>query len=182
MSQGYQIYDQHKLHFLTFQIVKWVDVFTRQEYKQIVVDCFAFCRKNKGLELYAYVIMTNHIHLIACAKEPFLLSEIVRDFKKFTANQLLPLLQRPQESRSDWMMKRFEFAAREHQRNSVYQLWTHENHAIELFTPAVTKQKFDYIHNNPVRAGIVEKPEDYLYSSAKNYAGLRSVLEIDYFW
>ena len=71
MSQGYQIYDQNKLHHLTFQIVQWVDVFTRNEYKQIIVNSFDFCRKNKGLELYAYVIMTKHIHLIARAKETF---------------------------------------------------------------------------------------------------------------
>ena len=180
MSQGYQIYDQNALYYLTFQIVKWVDVFTRNEYKQVVVNSFEYCRKNKGLELYGYVIKTNHIHLIARANEPFRLSDIIRDLKKFTANQLLPLLQLPQESRSDWMMKRFEFAAREHQRNSVYQLWTHENHAIELFTSAVTQQKLQYLHHNPVRAGIVEQPEDYLYSSARNYAGLRNRLEIDF--
>ena len=180
MSQGYQIYDQNKPYYFTFQIVKWVDVFTRNEYKQIIVNSFDYCRRRKGLELYAYVIMTNHIHLIARAKEPFQLSDIICDFKKFTANQLLPLLQQPQESHSDWMMKRFEFAAREHQRNSHYQLWTHENHAIELFTQKVTQQKLDYIHNNPVRAGIVEKPEDYLYSSARNYAGLKAMMKIDF--
>ena len=180
MSQGYQIYDQNQLYFLTFQIVKWVVFFTRNEYKQIIVKSLDYCRKHKGLELYSYVIMTNHIHLIAREKEPFRLSDIVRDFKKFTANKLLPLLQHPPESRSDWMMKRFEFAARLHQRNSIYQLWTHENHAIELFTPQVTQQKLDYIHNNPVREGVVEKAEDYLYSSARNYGGLRSMVEIDF--
>lgn len=180
MSEGYQIYDQNRLHYLTFQIVQWVDVFTRNEYKKIIVNCFDFCRKNKGLELYAYVIMTNHIHLIARAKEPFRLSDIVRDFKKFTANQLLPLMKLPVESRSDWMMKRFEFSASSNSRNSNYQLWTHENHAVELFTPAFITQKLDYIHNNPVRAGIVEKADDYLYSSAKNYAGLKGILDIDY--
>lgn len=132
------------------------------------------------MELYAYVIMTNHIHLIARVKEPFRLSDIVRDFKKFTANQLLPLMQQPAESRSDWMMKRFEFSAKSNARNSNYQLWTHENHAVELFTPAFIDQKFFYIHNNPVRAGIVDKPEDYLYSSARNYAGLKAMMEIDF--
>jgi REP element-mobilizing transposase RayT len=180
MSESYQIYDQNKLHYLTFQIVQWVDVFTRNEYKQIVTNSFDYCRKHKGLELYAYVIMTNHIHLIARAKEPFRLSDIIRDFKKFTANRLLPLMQQPSESRGDWMMKRFEFSAKSNARNSVFQLWTHDNHAVELFTPKFTQQKLDYIHNNPVRAGIVEKPEDYLYSSARNYAGLKSVMEIDY--
>ena len=159
-------------------------MFTRNEYKQIIVNSFDYCRKNKGLELYAYVPkafgMTNHIHLIARAKEPFHLSDIIRDFKKFTANQLLLLMQQPTESRSDWMMKRFEFSAKSNARNSVYQLWTHENHAIELFTPKFTNQKLDYIHNNPVRAGIVEKPEDYLYSSARNYAGLKAMCAIDF--
>ncbi len=77
------------------------------------------------------------------------------------------------------MMKRFEFSAKSNARNSVYQLWTPENHAIELFTTDFTNQKLDYIHNNPVRAGIVENPEDYLYSSARNYACLKSAIEID---
>jgi REP element-mobilizing transposase RayT len=180
MSQGYQIYDQNKLYYLTFQIVQWIDVFTRNEYKQIIVNSFDYCRQHKGLELYAYVIMTNHLHLIVRAKEPFHLSDIIRDFKKFTANQLLPLMQQPTESRSDWMMKRFEFSAKLNARNRVNQMWTHENHAIELFTPKFTQQKLDCIHNNPVRAGIVEKPEDYLYSSARNYAGLKAMCAIDF--
>jgi REP element-mobilizing transposase RayT len=168
MSQGYQIYDQNKLYFLTFQIVQWVDVFTRNEYKEIIASSFDYCRKNKGLELYACLIMTNHMHLIARAKESFAYLILFVILKKFTAHQLLPLMQQPTESRSDWMMKRFEFSAKAHARNSVYQLWTHENHAIELFTTKFTQQKLDYIHNNPVRAGIAEKPEDYLYSSARN--------------
>lgn len=117
--------------------------------------------------------------MIARAKEPNRLSDIVRDFKKFTANQLLPLLESAGESRSDWMLKRFEFAAPQHKRNSRYQLWTHENHAIELVTEKVSLQKLNYIHNNPLRAGIVENPEDYLYSSARIYCGLIGVLEID---
>ena len=151
------VYDQNKLYYLTFQIVQWVDVFTRNEYQQVIVNSFDYCKKNKGLELYAYVIMTNHIHVIARANEPFHLSDIIRDFEKFTANELLSLMQQPTESRSDWMMKRFEFSAKSNARNSVFQLWTHENHAIELLTPKFTQQKLDYIHNNPVRAGIVEK-------------------------
>lgn len=179
MSQGYQIYNQEALYYLTFQIVEWVDVFTRKEYKNIAISSFDFCRKKKGLELYAYVIMSNHIHLIARAKEGYLLSDIIRDFKKFTANQLLEKIQQPQESRRDWMLKRFEFAAKKHQRNSQYQVWTHENHAIELFSNDFTKQKLNYIHQNPVRAGIVREAHEYMYSSACNYAGIETVLEID---
>ena len=180
MPQGYQIYNQQATYFLTFQVVEWVDVFTRPAYKTILTDCFSFCRKNKGLQLFGYVIMTNHVHLIARAKEGYRLSDIVRDFKKFTANQILPMLQGAQESRRDWMLKRFEFAAAAHQRNSHYQFWTHENHAIELFNADFAKQKLAYIHNNPVRAAIVEMPEDYLYSSARNYAGKEGIIDVDW--
>ncbi len=180
MSQGYQIYNQQALYFLTFQVVNWVDIFTRVEYKDIITDSFDYCRKNKGLELYAYVIMSNHIHLISRAKENYRLSDIIRDFKKFTANQLLDKIKLPAESRSDWMLKRFEFAAKRHQRNSEYQIWTHENHAVELFTSDFIDQKLDYIHHNPVRAGIVDAPENYIYSSARNYAGEKGRIEIDF--
>ncbi|MFP5041356.1 REP-associated tyrosine transposase [Parasediminibacterium sp. JCM 36343] len=179
MPQGYQIYNQQAAYFLTFQVVEWVDVFTRPAYKNIVTDCFNFCRKNKGLQLFGYVIMTNHVHLIARAKESCQLSDIVRDFKKFTANQILPFLAGTQESRRDWMLKRFGFGAAAHQRNSHYQFWTHENHAIELISAYFAQQKLAYIHNNPVRAAIVDKPEDYLYTSAMNYAGRKGLIEID---
>jgi REP element-mobilizing transposase RayT len=179
MSQGYQVYDQKATYFLTFQIVMWVDVFTRPEYKKIATDCFDFCRKKKGLELFGFVIMTNHIHLIARAKDGFQLSDIIRDYKKWTANQLLEKIKEPTESRSDWMLKRFEFAASAHQRNSHYQIWTHENHAVELHSHEFMIQKLNYIHENPVRAGIVRNAEEYIYSSASNYSGLESVLEID---
>jgi len=124
--------------------------------------------------------MTNHLHLIARAKENYQLSDIIRDFKKFTAHKLLEHIKQPLESRSDWMLKRFEFAASEHMRNSNYQIWTHENHAIELHSPEFIKQKLNYIHNNPVRAGIVDQPEDYIFSSARNYSGVSGKIEIDY--
>ncbi len=180
MSQGYQIYNQNALYYLTFQIVDWVDIFTWQVYKDILIYSFKYCQANKGLELFGYVIMSNHIHLIARCKEGFRLSDTIRDFKKFTAKNMLENIRNTNESRSDWMLKRFEFAAKSHQRNSEYQVWTHENHAIELFSNDFITQKLNYIHNNPVRAGIVELEGEYIYSSAKNYAGLKGKIKIDF--
>jgi REP element-mobilizing transposase RayT len=84
MSQGYQIYNQNALYYLTFQIVEWVDIFTRKEYKDIAINSFNFCRNNKGLELYAYVIMSNYIHLIAGN-----LYNDSRYWKRFSFNQTI---------------------------------------------------------------------------------------------
>ncbi len=77
------------------------------------------------------------------------------------------------------MLKIFKEAAFKHKRNSQYQFWTHENHAEYIFSQKFIEQKLEYIHNNPVRAGIVEKPEEYRYSSAKDYAGENGFLEIE---
>ena len=90
---------------------------------------------------------------------------------------MIPMLEIP-ESRKVWMLNQFGFNARMHSKNQSYQVWMHENHAIYLYGPNFIKEKIDYLHHNPVRAGIVEKPEDYLYSSARWYAGLDCVLEV----
>ena len=179
MSQGYQIYDPAATYFLTLQVVDWVDIFSREIYRREILNSLTYCRKSKGLVVYAYVVMTNHVHIIARAENGNL-PDVLRDFKKFTASQILRLIKAGPESRQDWLLKRFEFAAQSHSRNSEFQFWTHENHAMEIHTSQFMKQKMDYIHENPVRAGWVAEPWEWLYSSASNYCGKLSLMEIDF--
>jgi REP element-mobilizing transposase RayT len=177
MSTGYQIKDQQALHYITIQVVDWIDVFTRKAYRDIIIDSLQFCQKNKGLQIFGYVIMSNHIHLIANSPQGEL-SNTVRDFKKFTAKNIIESIKNSNESRKDWMLNRFQFNAQRHSRNENYQMWTHENHAVVIYSPEFAREKFDYLHNNPVRAGLVRKPEDYIYSSASNYAEMENILEV----
>jgi len=178
MTTGYQIKDQIGLYYLTFQVVDWIDIFTRQVYRDIVTDSFMYALENKGFQLFAYVIMSNHVHLIAnsCAGK---LSTTVGDIKKFTSKKIIETIQTIPESRREWLLNQFQFNAKQHSRNKNYQVWTHENHAISLYSPEFIAEKLAYLHQNPVRASIVVNPEDYLYSSARNYAGLDSILEIE---
>lgn len=120
MSQSYQINDQFAPHFMTFQVVDWVDIFSRKAYRDVVIESFKFCRREKSLEVYAYVIMTNHVHVIWRARNGNL-SDIVRDFKKFTGRSIIEQIPNGAESRRDWLLKRFEFAARSNVRNSLHQ-------------------------------------------------------------
>ncbi|MFM2225432.1 MAG: hypothetical protein RJA07_1634 [Bacteroidota bacterium] len=180
MSAAYQINNQDAAYYMTFTVVDWVDAFSRKSYRDIVLDCFKYCRKEKGMELFAYVIMSNHIHVMMRSKNGKL-SDLIRDFKKWTAkNIILEIENSGVESRRDWLLHRMKFNAAKHVRNSNYQFWTHENHAEELYSHEFIQQKLNYIHQNPVRAGIVSKPEHYLYSSASNYAGEESLIEIDF--
>ena len=166
MSTGYKIQDQYATHFLTPTIVDWVDVLTRKAYRDIILDSLDFCITKKGLVLYGYVIMTNHLHLIA-RSAPGQLSDTMRDFKKFTAGAILDAIKNGTESRREWMLHRFEWNAAQIKRSSDNQFWTHENRPEAIYTQKFFNQKLDYIHNNPVRAGWVEHPEDYIHSSAK---------------
>jgi len=121
--------------------------------------------------------MSNHIHLLI-RSDIGRLSDTIREFKSFTARQILLAIDSESESRREWMLNLFEFAAKQHKRNEKYQIWTHENHAELIYSDKFIFQKIDYIHENPVRAGIVEKAEDYLYSSAASFAGRPCLLEI----
>ncbi len=179
MSTGYQIDDQFATYFLTLSVVDWVDIFTRSRYRDIIIDSFDYCIREKGLRIYGYVIMTNHVHLIANSSTGKL-SDTIRDLKKYTARNILDSICNEPESRREWLLHRFEWNASKHVRNSQYQVWTHENHAISVSSQEFFRQKLDYIHKNPVRAGWVEKEEDYTYSSAAAlYTGKKAQIPLE---
>lgn len=177
MSAKYKIRNPDHPYFITFSTVYWIDVFSRKEYRDIIIDSLKFCQKQKGLQLYAYCIMSNHLHLISRAAEGKSLSNLLRDFKKYTASEIYRnIKQNPQESRRDWMIWMFDRAGKKNSNNTYFQFWQQDNHPIELDSNILKDQKLEYIHMNPVNAGIVLSPEDYVYSSACNYVGLPDVL------
>ncbi|HNP20608.1 MAG TPA: transposase [Panacibacter sp.] len=171
MSSKYTFSENDHLYFVSFAVVNWVDAFTRREYKDIIVNSLKYCQQKKGLELYAWVVMTSHIHLII-GSATNTLSDIMRDMKKHTSSKIKDAIDSNfKESRKEWMMDLFRNAGKANSNNDNFQFWQQDNHPIQLITPKFTHQKLDYIHNNPVVEGIVDKPEDYLYSSARDYYG-----------
>ncbi|MCL2597228.1 MAG: transposase [Paludibacter sp.] len=178
-SENYRIINQNAAYFLTFTVTDWIDVFTRISYKNIIVESLEFCQKNKGLMLYSWCLMTNHLHLICRVEEPFRMSDFIRDFKQFTAKKVLNEIENAAESRKDWMLYRFEYAGKYDKRITKYRFWQDTNHPIELSSNKFIEQRMNYIHQNPVKVGFVENAEDYLYSSARNYAGLGALIKIE---
>ncbi len=178
MKEGYIIRDQTLPYYITATVVDWIDIFTRQTYRDSIIESLDYCIKNKGMILYGYVIMSNHIHLII-QSEDGKLSDLIRDFKKFTAKNILDKIQAVPESRKEWMLERFKLAAEKHTRNKNYQFWQYGNHAEEIYSNKFMWSKLDYIHLNPVRAGLVEKASHYIYSSASNYINDSGLLKIE---
>jgi len=178
MSAKYKFHDQDLLYFVSFSVVNWIDLFTRKEYKDIMISSWKHCQQYKGLEIYGYCIMTNHIHMIIGTHGENL-ENIMRDMKKHTSNALRAAIeQHPLESRKEWMLWMMKKAGKKNSQNESFQLWQQDNHPIELFDLTILHQKLDYTHYNPVVAGFVENPEDYLYSSARNYCGLPGLMDV----
>ena len=178
MEEGYTIRDQTLPHFITATVVDWIDVFSRKVYRDEIIKCFDYCIKNKGMIVYGYVIMSNHIHMVVQSKDGKL-SDLIRDFKKFTATAILNKIQSEPESRREWMLDRFKLATQSHGRNKNYQFWQYGNHPEEIYTNKFMWSKLDYIHLNPVRAGLVEKASHYIYSSASNYINDNGLIVIE---
>ncbi len=177
-DRGFKIRNQSAMHFLTFRVVFWVDVFTRKEFKDVFVDTLKFCVENKGLVLYEYVIMPDHVHLLVSSKSSNL-SGVVRDLKRTTSSKIRKILEQSGHSKFIWLKNLFKLASERNQRVDDFQLWEHSSHPIEVVDLRMQNAIEKYIHNNPVKAGWVSKPEEYLYSSARNYFNLETVIEID---
>lgn len=127
MSYAYIIRDQFAIHFVTFTVNQWVDVFTRNDYKNIIIDSLQFCQNEKGLEVYSWVIMTNHIHLII-RSEHGNLSDIIRDFKKYTANQIIKAIEsNPLEGRKRWLLWLLK-------KNDLISFWRPGYHGEEIYS------------------------------------------------
>ena len=178
-SENYTIADQNAVYFLTFTVTDWIDIFTRSCYKIVIVDSLNYCIANKGLTIYAWCLMSNHIHLVAKANEGFRLSDIIRDFKKFTAKRIIEMIKEESESRKEWLLYRFSFAGKFDHRIKNYKLWQDTSHPIILDNNYLIDQKINYIHQNPIRALIVQNTEDYIFSSACDYAGTKGIVNIE---
>ncbi|MFP4090905.1 MAG: REP-associated tyrosine transposase [Cyclobacteriaceae bacterium] len=170
MSEKYKVGDSLQPYFITTTIVDWVDLFTRQVYCDIFMDSLLYCSAHKGLLVHAYCLMPSHVHLILSSQgEP--LPAIMRDLKKFTSKAFVETIDSQVESRRAWLLKKFAFAAERTRRGVYHKVWQDGFHPMELFSYKIMIQKLDYLHNNPVKAGYVFSPEDWVYSSAGAYAG-----------
>ena len=178
MSRNYKFHNPDAAYFVSFAVVEWLDVFTRNEYKNILIDSLHYCQKEKGMEIYAWCIMTNHVHLVFRSIKDEKPELLLGDFKRFTSKAVVKAIQEnPRESRKEVLLKQFQLAARKTSNVKNFQFWRHDNKPIELWSNHVIFQKINYIHRNPVEAGFVFKPEDYVYSSAIDYAGEKGILK-----
>ncbi len=180
MSRKYKFGDNDKLYFISFAVINWIDLFVRKEYKEILIESWKYCQKEKDLEIYSWCIMSSHVHMIVGSKgRP--LDKVISEMKSFTSRSLRKAIEEhPGESRKEWMLWMMKRAGLKNGNNKDWQLWQQHNQPIELLTIEMFYQKLQYIHLNPVEAGFVEHEEDFLYSSARDFHGKKGLIELSY--
>lgn len=179
MSSNYSILNPEGIYFVTLSTVKGVDVFTTKIYRDIILKTLRYFRKERGLIIFSWCIMSNHVYMILSTRNNDL-SEVLRDMKEFTCKEIMKAIELENDSRKEWMLSMFRLIGEEKNDYKKDQFWQEENHSMELLNSIVINEKLDYIHENPVKAGIVEEAESYIYSSARDYSGIRGLLKIEY--
>ena len=147
--------------FYTVTILEWKPLLKPDKYKQVIVSSLQHHTTNKKITLYAFVIMSNHIHLIWQALPGNTPEKIQTALMKYTAQKIkFDLVEN-----HPLVLDKFRINAKDR----IYQFWERNSSCIELFTDEVFMQKLEYIHWNPIKAGLCTLPEEYYFSSAKFY-------------
>jgi len=178
MSEKYKIRNPDNAYFITSTTEGWIDIFTRKNNKQVIVDSLNYCVKNKGLIIYSWCLMSNHLHMICKSEGDISLSDILRDFKTFTSKQIAQNITQEPESRREWMYAYFKKSVSHLKRAPKYKIWQNGNHPKEITGSVSLYQKIEYIHNNPVKEMLVENAWEYLHSSARDYSDKKGLVEV----
>jgi putative transposase len=172
----YKIHETEYPHFITSTINSWLPVFTRQEAADIIYDSWRYLQRERGLQLYAYVVLENHLHMVVSAPG---LSTDMQSFKSYTARKIIDLLK---ERRATTLLRQLRAMKLRHKTQSEYQVWQEGGKPKQIESDEMMWQKIEYIHNNPVVRGFVDDPLHWRWSSARNYAGQPALIEVATDW
>ncbi|SFV90444.1 Transposase and inactivated derivatives [hydrothermal vent metagenome] len=172
----YKIYEPTHPHFITCTVLHWIPLFTRKESVEILLKSFRYLQKTDNLKLYAYVILENHLHIVAQSND---ITKTMAKFKRHTARELLRLLQRENVKT---ILDQLAFYKKVHKSDRQYQVWQEGLQPKLIQSDTMMISKINYIHQNPVKRGYVDDASHWRYSSARDYEGEEGLLEIERFW
>lgn len=173
---SYRFLEKDQPHFVTSTVVQWLALFSNPDIVDILFDSLRFMQRERGLIIYAYVVMENHMHMISSSGD---LSKTMKEFKSFTATQIVDYLE-GRGARSLLLM--LERAKLHHKVESKHQVWQEGSHPEMITSMGMMTQKIEYIHNNPVKRGYVDNPLHWRYSSARNYEGETGLIDVKTDW
>jgi len=169
----YKIYEPTHPHFITCTTLHWIPIFTNKESVSIIIESLKYLQKNNNLKIYAYVILENHLHMIASSND---IAKDIARFKSFTAREIINLLK---HRNMKMILDQLKFYKKAHKVDREFQLWQEGMQPKLIQGEKMLLEKIEYIHNNPVKRGYVDEASHWRYSSARNYDGVCGLIEIE---
>ena len=169
----YKVYEPTYPHFITLTILHWIPLFTNTRSVDILLECFRYLQEHDNLKIYSYVILENHLHLVASSDD---ISKTMKKFKSYTAKKLLELLEK---ENIHTILEQLAFYKKAHKKMTTYQVWQEGMQAKLIQNEKMMIQKIEYIHNNPIKRGYVDVAWHWRYSSARDYEGEKGLLDIE---
>ncbi|HHL72259.1 MAG TPA: transposase [Bacteroidetes bacterium] len=172
----YKIFDQKRPHFFTCTVVNWLPIFANPAMVSKIYKCWEYLQQEERLIIFGYVIMENHLHLIASS--PTNLRKEIAAFRSYTAKQIIDSLK---EKKAKNLLRQLKENKLKHRRDRTYQLWQQGSHPKVILSKKMMLQKLTYMHNNPVKRGYVDDPTHWRYSSARDYSGMEGLIKVTLF-
>ena len=169
----YKIFEPTHPHFITCTILHWIPIFTRTQTTDIIFDSLKYLQQTDNLKLYSYVILENHLHLIASSDD---IGKSMRKFKSYTAREILKLLQ---ENNVKTILDQLAFYKKAHKKETTYQLWQEGIQPKLIVNDKMMMDRINYIHNNPVKRGYIEDAKCWRYSSARDYEDIKGLIDVE---
>ena len=161
---------------MTCTVLHWIALFTNQQSVQILIDSLKHLQQSDNLKIYAYVILENHLHLVASSDD---IARSIKKFKSYTAKEILSLLQK---QNIKTILDQLAFYKKAHKQETTYQVWQEGMQPKLIQTEQMLREKINYIHNNPIKRGYVDEAKHWRYSSARDYEGINGLVEIERMW
>jgi len=172
----YKIYEPTHPHFITCTILHWIPIFTNKESVSIIIDSLKYLQKSDNLKIYAYVILENHLHMVVSSDN---LSQTIKKFKSYTAKEIIKLLHK---NGVKTILEQLAFYKKAHKTHTEYQVWQEGFQPKLILNEKMMIEKINYIHQNPVKRGYVDECKHWRYSSARDYEGLKGLINIERVW
>ena len=156
------IHEKGNLYFVTGTIIRWTPIFAKEVYRNIVIDSLNWHINSQRMKLFAFVIMSNHLHWISFPLQPNTINDNIWSFASFTAHEMLG------KARINNDKTCLQIFSKYTDHDKSHKIWKNFQ-AKNIFSQGFLLQKMEYIHNNPLDKNILRSRADYPFSSARYY-------------
>lgn len=169
----YRVVEEGRCYFITSSTLRWLPLFAVPSLAEIIIDSLNFLHQEGRIKIHAWVLMETHLHLVATSQN---MSGEMRKAKSYTARRIVDCLKKEGPV---FLLDQLRFFKKRHKDQQIHQVWQEGIHPKMIMDERMFGKTIEYVHYNPVKRGYVDSPEQWRYSSSRDYAGGKGLVAVD---